>query len=310
MARGVALTGATGFLGGHVLAALGRHGLKVQALTRRPQTARAGVAWIAGGLEAAPLDALCTGCDAIIHMAGATTAPDRAAFARTNIDGTEAVLAAAQRAGVARVVHVSSLSARLPDLSDYGWSKAQSEALVAASGARWTIVRPPAIFGPGDQDFLPLFQMAARGVGIVPGNGALSVIYAPDLAELLVALIASGDGLGRIFEPDDGRDNWTHRSFAAAIGAAVGRAPLIVSTPKVVARAGAWIDGRLRGSGARLTPDRVRYFYHADWRVDPLHRPPEALWQAATPTPEALAATAQAYRLTGALPSSRRNLLA
>ena len=69
----------------------------------------------------------------MIHVAGVVNAPDAAGFEAGNVIGTGAVLAAAERAGIARFVHVSSLSAREPQLSQYGASKARSEALVAAS---------------------------------------------------------------------------------------------------------------------------------------------------------------------------------
>src|SRR3546814_12879427 len=90
--------------------------------------------------------------------------------------------AAAAAAEVGRFVHVSSLAAREPELSAYGRSKAESEKLMAESGLDWAIVRPPAVYGPGDRESLELFRMAARGLVVLPPAGRLSLIPAHDLA--------------------------------------------------------------------------------------------------------------------------------
>ena len=86
-----------------------------------------------------------------------------------------------------RFIHVSSLSAREPALSDYGWSKAKSERLVAASGLDWTIIRPPAVYGPGDRETFELFKMARRGIVALPPRGRFSVIHVEDLCRLILA---------------------------------------------------------------------------------------------------------------------------
>ena len=107
----IAMTGATGFVGGAVLARLLDEGHRVRALARRPQPARAGVTWIPGDLADLPaLDALVKGADAILHIAGAINLPDRAAFFAANAEGTRALVAAARGAHVDRFVLVSSLS--------------------------------------------------------------------------------------------------------------------------------------------------------------------------------------------------------
>ena len=92
------------------------------------------------------------------------------------------MLAAAEKAGVKRFVHVSSLAAREPKLSVYGATKAGSEALVSRSSIPTAIVRPPAVYGPGDKEMLELFRMAKRGFVLLPPQGRLSLIHADDLA--------------------------------------------------------------------------------------------------------------------------------
>nr|MDQ2879262.1 SDR family oxidoreductase [Pseudomonadota bacterium] len=186
----IAVTGGTGFVGGHVLdLALGA-GHQVRALTRRPQRDRTGVTWVEGALDRPDsLAALVAGASAVLHVAGVINAPDRAGFAAGNIEGTRAVIAAAQNAGIRRFVQVSSLAAREPELSAYGWSKREADALLMASSLDWTIVRPPAIFGPRDHEMLELFRLAKwRVIPLPPAGGRMSVIAVEDLARLLVAL--------------------------------------------------------------------------------------------------------------------------
>src|SRR3546814_10919051 len=96
---------------------------------------------------------------------------------------------AARKAGLRRFIHISSLEAREPELSAYGWSKAKSERLVAASGLEWTIIRPPAVYGPGDRETLELLRMARRGFVALPTPGRFSVIQVEDLCRLLLAVI-------------------------------------------------------------------------------------------------------------------------
>lgn len=299
----IALTGATGFLGGAVLDRLLSRSHDVTALVRRPQEPRAGVNWIAGDLaDSDALAALVQGADAVIHVAGAVNAPDRAAFAAANITGTERLAAQARGAGVDRLLLVSSLSAREPRLSDYGWSKREGEQAVQASGLGWTIVRPPAIYGPNDREMLELFRMAARGLVLLPPEGRLSVIHVDDLARLLVTLAEDRSGLGRerIFEVDDGTPGgWTHRAFAGLLCQAVGRRGFCLPLPRLALMAGAHVDRLARREGAKLTVDRVRYFCHPDWVAQPRHHVPPALWVPEISTEAGLAETAAAYRAKG-----------
>lgn len=299
----IAMTGATGFVGATLLTQALAAGHQVRALTRRPQAPRPGVTWVSGALDQPDtLLQLAQGADAIIHVAGVVNAPDKAGFIAGNIAGTQAMVAAAHAAGVARFVHVSSLAARAPHLSVYGWSKAEAESVVAASALDWVMVRPPWVYGPGDMDTLDMFRMARTGLMLVPPEGRVSIIHAEDLSRLLLALTAPGAAEGHILEADDGvPDGWTNKSVAAAIAAAMGRSALVLSTPRPLLRLGAWADRLLRGPKAKLTPDRVRYFCHPDWRIDRQHRPDPALWTPQIETASGLKATAETYRAAGLL---------
>ena len=114
-----------------------------------------------------------TGADAVIHIAGLINAADAAGFEPGNVGGTLAMIDAATAGGVRRFVHVSSLAAREPKLSLYGASKARAEELVERSGLDWAIVRPPAVYGPGDRETFELFQMARRGLIAGAAQGPL-----------------------------------------------------------------------------------------------------------------------------------------
>ncbi|MBB5705248.1 uncharacterized protein YbjT (DUF2867 family) [Sphingopyxis panaciterrulae] len=299
----LAMTGATGFVGRATLRRAVAAGWHIRALTRRPQQPVDGVTWIAGALDRPDsLAELTADSEALLHIAGVVNVPTRADFEAGNATATAHVVDAARGAGVTRFVHVSSLAAREPGLSDYGWSKARSETIVRASGLDWTIVRPPAVFGPGDTEMLDLFRMARRGIALLPPRGRMSAIYVEELARLLVALAADRDAsIGAVYEPDDGKPGgWSHRGFARAIGHAVGRAHVsTLAIPAALLHAGGRLDPLVRRRAAKLTPDRARYIAHPDWVAAEGACPPPALWTPALDTGEALAETVRWYRREG-----------
>ena len=195
------------------------------------------------------------------------------------------MLAAATAGGVHRFVHVSSLAAREPKLSLYGASKARAEELVERSGLDWAMVRPPAVYGPGDKETLELFRMAKLGLMAVPPRGRLSLIHVDDLARLLLALADPDAPSAIVIEADDGTPGgWTHQQFARAIGVAVGKKPAIVPAPGALLRIAAHADQLLRGPKAKLTVDRAAYFSHHDWVIDP--QPRAAAGPVASPRPD------------------------
>ncbi|MDO9368771.1 MAG: NAD(P)H-binding protein [Sphingopyxis sp.] len=299
----LAMTGATGFVGSATMRDAVAAGWTVRALTRRPQPEREGVTWIAGALDKPDsLAEMATGSDVVMHIAGVVNVPTRAAFEAGNATATGNVIDAARGAGVTRFIHVSSLAAREPGLSNYGWSKERAEIIVKASGLDWTIIRPPAVFGPGDTEMLDLFRMARRGIALLPPRGRMSAIYVDELARLLVALAADGDAsIGQIYEPDDGKPTgWSHRSFARAIGRAVGRNHVsTLAIPAAVLNAGGRLDTLFRRSRAKLTPDRARYIAHPDWVAAEGASPPADLWRPQRDTGDALAETVRWYRREG-----------
>ena len=297
----LAVTGGTGFVGRRLVDLAVEREHKVRALTRRPQEPREGVEWSEGNLDnREALERLVTGSDAVIHVAGVINSPDAAGFERGNVSGTLAMLAAATAAGTKRFVHVSSLAAREPRLSHYGASKARAEELVERSGLDWAIVRPPAVYGPGDRETLELFKMAKAGLILLPPRGRLSLIHVDDLARLLLNLAEHEEPAKLVIEPHDERANgWSHREFADALGRAVGRRAISLAAPRPLLRMGAALDRFVRRDRAKLTPDRAAYFCHPDWVVSTANAPPPELWRPQVPTDQGLAATATWYREQG-----------
>lgn len=297
----LAITGGTGFVGSHLIDVALAAGHEVKALARRNQASRDNLDWIAGDLSSRDaLELLVGDADAVIHVAGTISAPTTAGFEKGNVQGTLAMLAAATAGGVQRFIHVSSLAAREPKLSIYGASKAKAEELVHGSGLDWAIVRPPAVYGPGDKETLELFRMAKLGLMLMPPKGRVSVIHADDLARLLLALAPYPAPSNILIEPDDGKPGgWSHREFARSLAAAVGVRAAVISSPGILLRVAARIDHLVRGERAKLTVDRAAYFSHRNWVVEPKRAPPADLWRAQIPTEQGLADTAQWYREQG-----------
>lgn len=297
----LAVTGGTGFVGSHLVAAALAAGHEVRALTRRDQPPRERLTWVAGSLDDRDaLKRLIEEADAAIHVAGVINAPNPAGFEQGNVAGTLAMLAAATAGGVRRFVHVSSLAAREPKLSQYGASKARAEELVKSSGLDWSIVRPPAVYGPGDKETLELFKMAKMGLVLLPARGRVSLIHVDDLARLLLALTQRGIPKRLIIEPDDGTPGgWSHKDFAKALGRAVGRRNVSLSAPRLMMRIAARLDRLMRRDRAKLTPDRAAYFCHPDWVVSSGASAPQGLWHPAIETNQGLAATAGWYEEQG-----------
>jgi nucleoside-diphosphate-sugar epimerase len=307
MALTLAVTGGTGFVGRHALATALRRGHQVRALARSAQPPRENLAWVPGSLTDAPaLESLVQGADVVLHIAGVTNAPSRTAFEAGNILGT----AFLRRAAAARpLVHVSSLSAREPQLSTYGWSKLMGEAVARGSAGPVAIVRPPALYGPGDREFLELLRTARSGFLPMPRGARTAMLYGPDLADALIALAEDLAGparsAGGSYEIDDGAGHHDAAAMAQAIGAALGRPVRPLTIAPALLHLAARADttaARLSGRTPRLTPDRAGYMAHPDWSADSSPLLALRLWQPATPLREGMAATAAAYRAEGLLP--------
>ncbi|MEX1147858.1 MAG: NAD-dependent epimerase/dehydratase family protein [Sphingomonadales bacterium] len=312
--RTTALTGATGFIGSHILGELIGCGHHVRALTRRPPPVSAdttSVTWIQGDItDRGALDRLIAGADSVIHCAGLVKARSRQAFDAANADAVEA-LVECLRAGPGprpALLHMSSLAAREPELSAYGASKARGEAAVTAAGDAfdWLVIRPPAVYGPGDLEILKLLRSLRFGIGLVPGSrdNRVSVIFAPDLARLAVRWVEAPALCGQVIEVDDAiSGGYTMADINRIAANALDRNVRLVSVPRSVLTIAAQINTaftRLTGRTAMLTPDKVRELVHPDWVARPT--PQAALLTApATGLAEGLGITVRWYRKHGLL---------
>ena len=298
----LAVTGGSGFVGQHLVRMAEATGHSVRALTRGRKAPGENIEWIEGALDRPEsLAALCNGADAVIHIAGLITG-DKAAFEAVNVIGTANMIEAAKASGGRRFVHISSLAAREPSLSNYGASKLRSEELVATSGLDWTIIRPPAVYGPGDRETLELFRMAKRGIVALPPKGRFSVVHVEDLCRLILAALDSPAAIGQTYEPDDGREEgWDHRHFARTLSRLYGKRAATLALPKPLLRGASRVERLLRRGNAKLTSDRVNYFCHPDWVVTAERRPPATLWTPQVRTPTGLKQTASWYREQGGL---------
>jgi len=211
-ALSVALTGATGFVGGHVLNLLLARGHHVKALSRSARPVdHPHLTWISGSLQdKAALSTLTTDVDVVIHVAGAIKASNRQQFFDDNVGGTETLLAAIEQ-GPIKYIHLSSLAAREPTLSSYGASKAEAETVVLSSSNphNSTILRPAAVYGPGDKETLFYFEAATAPVAAVPGGARhrTSLIHVHDLASALVYLAENEQLESIVLNIDDGKED-------------------------------------------------------------------------------------------------------
>lgn len=277
--RIVAVTGASGFIGRHLVPLLLADGWTVRALLRRPDAALAamGVQVVAGDLADGPaLHRLVAGVDWVVHAAGLVRARDAKAFEITNIQGTADLIAACIAvAPASRFLQVSSLSAREPKVSVYAASKLQGEKMVIEqlAGRRPLVVRPPAVYGPGDKVTLPLFQQLERGFLIAPWlwrrRNRFSLIHVQDLAAFLARLLLVGPERDMPLEPDDGAGAGYGWEDLAKIAAVVLRRPVrLIRLPRWIFSALAMpieLIARLRGRLPELSRDKVAELFHPDW---------------------------------------------
>lgn len=270
----IAITGATGFAGRHAVGALLKRGHRLRALVRRAETSGlpVEVALVEGHLQDdAALAALAQDAEAVVHLAGAITAVDRAAYFNVNADGAEALAEAALAAGVRRFVHVSSLAARSPGLSDYGASKRLGEDVVAGHmpALNAVILRPPAVYGPGDKATLPLLKALTQGVALIPGrpDARFSLIHVSDLAELIADAVESEiQGIHEVSDGTPGGYGWDELLAVAENERDSPMRALFLPRiiPLTVALAAEGM-ARLRGRPSMINRGKIAELYHPDW---------------------------------------------
>jgi len=213
----------------------------------------------------------------VVHCAGAVRGVTAGDFDAVNVDGVkQLVQAALSQAPRPRFLSLSSLAARAPQLSYYASSKRQGEHVLAsmAEDMEWVALRPPAVYGPGDRELLPLFQWMGRGIAPVLGepHARLSLLYVEDLCGAVLRWLDCGHCRSGVYEINDtqgGGYSWDEiiAKISALRSGRIIRLPL----PAPLLRSLAAINvstARLMGYAPMLTPGKVRELRHPDWVGD------------------------------------------
>ncbi len=284
------VTGATGFVGGHLVDRLLERGDTVTALVRAParaaEAASRGVRLVPGDLS--DHDALRQAVrdqDVVYHVAALTGAVDEAEFMLANRDGTANLAQAVVGAGAtARFVLVSSMAAGGPSrygipkeadgrdqpVTMYGRSKLAAESVLRGELLSWTILRPPTVYGPRDRDnLLTVFRAARLGVAPVFGDGSmeLSIVHVLDLADAIVRAGTMAGLDGRVFYVNH-PEILTSAGLVRAIGREMGRDVTLLPIPEWLARtalnaSGLWAAALRRKTILRA--DKANEFYQEAW---------------------------------------------
>jgi NADH dehydrogenase len=241
------VTGASGFVGSHLVPTLIAAGHRVVALVRTPEDAHLVIGRLPadtrGAVETrigdithpATLGPALTGVDAVVHLAAIPRDFSGGADLRlVNTEGTRAIVVAMADAGVRRLVHMSAMGVEdVPDLH-YASSKAKAETLVRGSRLDWTILKPSLQFGEGDGFFNIVAGLVRISPGIVPvpgdGHARFQPIHSSDVATVVVRALAEPETIGGVFELGGPR-YWTYREITAEVLSALGKRRLIVPMP-------------------------------------------------------------------------------
>jgi NADH dehydrogenase len=267
----ILVTGASGFVGGHVVHALRAAQKDVRALVRDRRKARRLETWettlVEGDMtDAGTLRRAVEGCDTVVHLVAIRQGREEK-FRRVMVDGTRDLLAAAREEGVRRFVHMSALgvSEATKDLVPYYRAKWDCEQLVKESGIPYVIFRPSFVFA-GDGGVLPTFAKLARFTPVTPiigsGRQRIQPIWADDVAEYFSRAVDLDAATGRNFElggPDvvSWNEFWDRLKRVRRI-----RRPS-VHVPVGVMRLNAFVTERLPGD-IPLTNDLLTMLEHGD----------------------------------------------
>jgi nucleoside-diphosphate-sugar epimerase len=254
----VSVTGATGFLGWHLIEGFQREGWHARAIVRpgNRKPVPAGAEIVEASLESGDLARAFDGTSTVVHGAGLIRAHHEDEFRRVNVEGTGRVIEGANRAA-SHLIFISSQAAIGPSaagrpsreddvprpLNAYGRSKLAAEDLLrSASAIPWTIIRPPAVYGPRDRGFLPLFRLASRGVFLMVARPSMAFTFVAieDLVRGIVAAASNDAAQNQAFfigHPTPSTAEDLMRTLAEAFA----RTYRPVRVPGVVVRAAGWL---------------------------------------------------------------------
>jgi len=212
-------------------------------------------------------------CSAVVYCAGSVRGRNTEDFSTANISGVKAMLEALEISNQAPpLLLLSSLAASRPELSDYAYSKHAGEQLVKDSSSAWTVLRPPAVYGPGDREMLPVLKMIRRGLlaHAGPSDQRLSLLHVDDLVNAVATWISAPQKcLHQTYAIDDGTPggyNWMD------IGEAVSKKKFsIFKVPHFVLNTAAHLNllfSRVLGYAPMLSPGKVRELVQPEWLGD------------------------------------------
>jgi len=267
----ILVTGATGFVGGHVVEALRADGRDVRCLVRdrrRGERLEASGCELVEGDVTRPesLPAAVAGCDAVVHLV-AIRQGRREEFQRVMVDGTRNLLAAAETAGVGRFVHMSALgtSEETKDLVPYFGAKWQMEQDVEAAPIPHVIFRPSFVFGT-DGGILPTFAQLARLMPVTPiigsGKQRIQPIWTDDIGAYFSRALDLEAAAGRTFEVG-GPDAVTWNEFWERLKRTLGIRRPSVHVPVGLMKVNALVTERLPGN-IPLTRDLLKMLEAGD----------------------------------------------
>ncbi len=225
----ILVTGATGFIGSHIVRALRQDGLAVRALVRSPDKAKdlaaLGVDIARGDInDAVSVERAFQGVERVIHLVGIIQEGPGFTFRSIHVEGTRTVVTQAKKAGATQILYQSALGSRQHAASEYHKTKWEAEELVRMSGVPHTILRPSLIYGPGDQFTIRLSEMIKLSPFLpVIGSGKSKVqpLYIDDLIACIRKAAREEGFLNKVFELG-GPEQLTYEEVTKAIAGALG----------------------------------------------------------------------------------------
>lgn len=321
------VTGATGFIGSHMAEFLINRGFDVVCPVRDIGRLRhlSGIAATVIGYDQLESEIQAgDGFDYVIHLAGATRAPDYESYRMANVERSRALLelfsSEGCRSRLKRFVLVGSQAAAGPaedgagpvqesdpprPVSLYGRSKLEAERTVLSYGDRLpvTVIRPPTVFGPRDTDVLDVFKLVRYRLApcLAGPDRLVSIIYVEDLVEAIYAACTSPNACSNVyFAANPEPVVW--RLFVLEVARICGYSAITVRIPllvmKIAAAAGDLV-GRLTGSAPLFRSEKLEEMRQIAWVCSSEKAYKDLAWAPKTPIEEAIEKTARWYRENG-----------
>ncbi len=312
------VTGATGFIGSHLVDALIREGFEVTCLIRNQSNLKflsafnvkliSGDCTVKESLEDAVKD-----IDYVFHIAGLTKAHCEADFFNANVKGTENIVQAVLKnnSRIKRFIYLSSLAAAGPSrdcnslkedcepapVSVYGKTKLQGEKIVIAHKDKIpiTIIRPPAVYGPRDRDLLIAFKMVKSGLIPYWGRCYYSFLYVEDLINGIILSTLKKEAEGEILFMSDG-NIYSSDDIICAISDALQKRPIKLTVPRFMMPLLGAISEKTKGLNI-INADKIKEMRHTHWICDTFKAKTRLNFQPKVKIKEGAQWTADWYRI-------------